>query len=375
MKSSILPVILGVIAVAIPTGAQSCWPCPGPGEVALQNDTLAPIIGSQPISVIQGLCDGEACGAVFDVSAVGPVVKVNCAGCPYGGAAAGNQALVELRIYDGVSWSGGIPLLGPEVWNSTTALGINIQVTSTGVSFFDLSAYNVTVSSGTLVIAWFMGFNGDPAGSCATGYPHNFFTDNSTASPFATCDPLITPPMRNLIYIQGQGWRDATNAVVSGFPLCPAFYAGNWAIRGCVENAAPSNPRQLQVQTNPISWGGFSFVTFTTPTSDVGNLYAAVVSLAATPPTPTPWGIFPLPTIGDPLAEWWLFSGDPARLTLFQGFSGVVPPGGVAPGTISLLGLGGQGLPPLGLHTAFMTFDPVAGAATGFSDAVSIAIQ
>lgn len=223
---------LALVAFAADLYAQGCTS----GQNFFKNDVLPSVPGSQAVSVIQGLCEGEAIGCVFDVSSVAPVVKVRAAATGYiqAGGVNGTQALTNLRIYDGVTWSGGIPVLGPLVFDFGAATQGSIGVTSSSINTVDLSQYNIPISSGKLVVTWWMDFN--PIGQCATGYAANFATDYPSGA--ANCG--VT--QKNLIFIQGQGWRDAATATVSGFPLCPLYYAGNWLIRACVEQAGPVTP-------------------------------------------------------------------------------------------------------------------------------------
>ena len=72
--------------------------------------------------------------------------------------------------------------------------------------------------------AWWMDFN--PAGgTCATGYTTNFATDYGGGSGF-TCNPTSRPPQKNLIYIPGQGWRDASKATRERDPALPVLLRG-----------------------------------------------------------------------------------------------------------------------------------------------------
>jgi hypothetical protein len=183
----------------------------------------------QSVSVITGLCEGEAAGCVFDFTSIATTVRVNSAGIGYiqAGGINGTTAAVNLKIYDGVTFPGGVPALGTEVFDFSTATGGLIGVTSSAINTIDLSGFDIQVSSGKVVIAWFMEIQ--TTGDCTNGYPANFATDYPTG--MANCNVH----QKNLIYILGQGWRDASTATVGGFPLCPVYYAGNWIIRSCVE--------------------------------------------------------------------------------------------------------------------------------------------
>lgn len=229
LLSLVAGLVFGVLAT--PASAQLCSQ---PGQLFLKNDNLADIPGTANVSIIPGLCEGEAMGCVFDVSSqqfssevrVGSVAgafinNVNTAGI---------SAIVNVKIYDGVSWVGTTPVLGTEVLDFEAATGSSLQFSSSGINTVDLTNLNVRITSGKLVVAFFMEMN-NGGGSCATGYTTNFATDNA-APP---CSGSCSPARKNLIFIQGQGWRDATNATVSGIPICSCYYAGNWIIRSCVE--------------------------------------------------------------------------------------------------------------------------------------------
>ncbi|HET6203503.1 MAG TPA: hypothetical protein VFI25_11955 [Planctomycetota bacterium] len=220
-----------------------------PGQVLLKNDIL-PAFPSGPmaVSVIQGLCEGEACAAVFDVSGLGVQVKVHSAAVGYLNVASANgiQAATDLEIFDGVTWSGGIPTLGPSLFRWSTATGSSIGVASSGINLSPaLSSFNVVATSGKIVVAWWMEVNA-LAGTCPSGYSTNFATDNTCTGFFCSCG---AGTQKNLIFIQGQGWRDAATATVSGAPLCPLYYNGNWLIRACVEPVACPAPLVLGAGT------------------------------------------------------------------------------------------------------------------------------
>ncbi|HKB16903.1 MAG TPA: hypothetical protein VKF62_12620, partial [Planctomycetota bacterium] len=218
-------------AVGPGSAAQTC----SPGQFFLKNDNLPAVpTGPTAVTVIQGICEGEAAAAVFDVGAIGAQVKVHSAAVGYvnAGGANGIQASADLEIFDGVTFPGGIPTLGPSLFKWSTATGSSIGVTSSGINLSpSLSSFNIVASSGKIVVAWWMEVNA-LAGSCPAGYTTNFATDATCSGLFCSC---TAGSQKNLIFIQGQGWRDAATATVLGFPLCPGFYNGNWLIRACVE--------------------------------------------------------------------------------------------------------------------------------------------
>jgi len=228
-----LPALL-VLAAAPSARAQSC---PG-SSTFFKNDNLPQIVtGSETVSVILGLCEGEGGACVFDVSGLGPSVQIHKAAVGFinAGGASGIQAEANLVIYDGISWAGGIPTLGPVAFDFNQAAGASVGLTSSGINEVDISAFNVTVSSGTAVIAWSV-LSNPLGGNCVTGFQTNLATD------YAGGGGGCSPAQKNLVFIQGTGWRDVTTATVQGFPLCPQFLAGNWLIRICAEGSGPVGP-------------------------------------------------------------------------------------------------------------------------------------
>lgn len=212
--------------------AQSC----GSGETFIKNDVLPANPGTQQVSVIAGLCEGEAAGAVFNVT--GPV-KLRSAAIGFVNAFGfnGAQAVTNLVIYDGITFSGtGIPTLGPEVFDFAAFTGASIGVQSSAINTVDLSQFDIPIASGKLVMTWWMDIN--PNGDCANGFDSNFATDYPTGP--ANCG--VT--QKNLIYIASPplGWRDASTVSIFGTPLCPQYYAGNWLMRGCVIPDGPIQP-------------------------------------------------------------------------------------------------------------------------------------
>ena len=214
-----------------------------------QRDTLPSVPSTLPVgvSVIQGMCEGESAGIVFELPAGMPVQKITKVVAPWGAAfgANGFQAALDLEVYDGVSFSGQNVNMGQLVFSLTQQATQNLQVTSHALNELDTSPYNIIVGAQPPVggvrrfaICFRCDINFHPTGSCATGWPANFFTDNS-ATQFI-CNPNTTPQQTSIIQIAGQGWRDAALATVSGIPLCPFYYSGVWAIRCCSEDAFPA---------------------------------------------------------------------------------------------------------------------------------------
>ena len=271
VPSALLLCVFGPVSAA-----QTC----GPGQTLLKNDNL-PAVPSGPtqVAVVGGLCEGEAAAAVFDVGGMGAQVKVHSAAIGYinNGGANGIQASVDLEIFDGVTFSGGIPTLGPSLFKWSTATGSSIGVTSSGINLSpSLSSFNVVASSGKIVVAWWMEVNA-LAGSCPASYTTNFATDATCSGLFCAC---TAGSQKNLIFIQGQGWRDAATATVLGFPLCPGFYNGNWLIRTCVEPVGCPSP--LALGTGTPGTGGITPVLVASGGSaQVGNASFGLTVAAA----------------------------------------------------------------------------------------------
>ena len=353
---------LAVLMMSPLTVGQTC----GPGDTYLSNDTLPVNPATAAVSIIPGLCENEAAGCVLDVSSIGATVQVNTVAVAYINmvSAGGIQAVADLSVFDGITWNGNTPTLGPEVFRYSTAAGANIGLTSSGINTLDISSFNVTVSSGQLVLGWWMLFN-PLGGTCSGGYQTNFATDNSTPGVF--CNPAVTPPHQNLIYILGQGWRDPASATVGGVPLCPFFYAGNWIIRACVTAVSGGNPLQITWTPDPVPTGGFATLTFLAP-GHAGEFYLAAPAFSSSPGIPTPVGMIPL--AWDPLLALYL-SGDPIMSSIFVNWSGTISGGGTAPGIFfAPAGLAG----PFSFSAAFVTIGP-GGQLTGISAPATISIQ
>lgn len=226
----------GLAAAALLSASSAAQTCDDPTDTFWKNDTLDQVpAAAAPVSIIQGLCAGEALAQVFYLPGGTPKQKLNKVSVGFGHitGAGGFNATANIEIYDGISWAGGLPTLGPKVFDLNDATAGDAQVFSHGLNEVDLSAFNVEVGDGTnaFVVAWRSNIN--PNGNCTTGYPANYFTD------YAGGPGCQTIPQTSLIDIAGQGWRDASTATVLGFPLCGGllnFFNGNWVIRACSED-------------------------------------------------------------------------------------------------------------------------------------------
>src|SRR5262245_60835212 len=126
--------LLMVLLCTSSTGfAQVC----APGQTLLRNDTLAPVPSTvSTVGMFSGMCDNEAIGAVFNVAPVGSAVKINQASIGFVAllGASGFTAAVDFELFDGVTFAGNVPVLGPSLFRFSTATGSNLQVQSTAIN-------------------------------------------------------------------------------------------------------------------------------------------------------------------------------------------------------------------------------------------------
>lgn len=223
LRAAALPVALAAFSAV--TGAQLC----SGGETFWKNDNLDDVPGGiLPVAFPQGLCEGEAGAAIFDLTGL-PNQNIEDVTVGFASAFGGLTAAVNIEIYDGVTFSGGIPTLGPKVFDLEEDFDTSLEVASTALNTFDLAGIPVEVGnhpSKKFVIAYRISFNFN--GNCASGYSANLMIEGNGCS----------PQQKNLIFIQGQGWRDATTATIGPIGLCPLFWKGNWVIRACTSSTS-----------------------------------------------------------------------------------------------------------------------------------------
>ncbi len=353
--------------LSVPALAQSC-----PGGNTLKNDGLPDqASGLVGFSVIPGLCEGEAAAAVLDLPTSGAQeLQSVSVGFGANGGVTGNFAVINIEIYDGIAFVGASAFLGPKVFDYANDVGGNLQVTSSGINEIDLSSFGIVVGSAgntQFVVAARMLINFN--GNCTAGFTSNFITDNDQSGLF-NCDPAITSPQRNLIDIQGQGWKDASLASISGFPLCPLFYSGNWAIRACGQDVGSTNQLEVLVQTNPVQPGGFASLTFKAP-GLAGVPYVAAASFGSSTGIAFASG-------NPPVVQVFPLNPDPLLFLSFQlpsvffNFVGLIGTGGTAPGIVFLPN--NPVLSGLQMYVAFVALTP-APAPYGVSTAGVISIQ
>ena len=244
--------VLAALCVGVLVGSVSAQGCVGSGTFWKRDSLPVSPTGLTGVSVIQGMCEGESAGVVFEMPANMPVQRITQVVAPWGAplGVGGFQAALDLEVYDGVSFSGANVNMGTLVFSLSQTATSNLQVQSHALNTLDTSNYNIIVGAapptGTPAVRRFaicfrMDVNLHPTGSCASGWPANFFTDNSQQPQFPfTCNNVITPQRTSIIEIQGQGWRDAALATVTGIQLCPIYYSGVWCIRACSEDAFPA---------------------------------------------------------------------------------------------------------------------------------------
>jgi hypothetical protein len=352
--------LLVVLVGTAPMIAQIC----GPGQTFLKNDILPQVPTVSPVYVIQGLCEGEACGAVFDVTSVGSAVRINQASVGFFNLFNGNgvTAAVDLEFFDGVTFAGSVATLGPSLFRWSTATGLSLQVASSAVNTSpDLSQFNIIATSGKIVCAWWMDFT-TSAGSCAFGYSTNFSADTA-----GTCTP-----QKNLLYIQNVGWRDPATLIVPlppfGFPgpMCPQYFQGNWIMRMCVEPAMPMAPPAVLSILGPTTPPpGFVLTLQYSSPGDPGQAYICGVSLGTSPGIPwPPFGTVPL---NDDFALQFLlpdiFEQPGAPTNICAGFVGALNGSGLAFGNFVV--------PPASGLTVYFAFVTLNGH---ISNAASITI-
>lgn len=352
-----LPTLVAALLAAAPLSVDaSAQLCPDAGHTHYQNDVLPQVpAGPLNVAIIQGLCEGEACASIFTLQSAGPE-KLTQVACPFTGptgVSTGATATVNLVVFDNVTLnSSGVPTM-TKVFDLNADTGNSLQIFDGGLNTFDVSNFNITVTGPKFAVGFIMNIN--PNGQCATGFQTNFFTDNTPCSPGTS-----------LMFIQGQGWVDASKATVLGFPLCLFnYYNGDWVIRCCTEPLG--NPLNVSVVGSPALPGQFVFLTFNAPGFE-GDIYVAAASGSTTTGIPlAPHGVFPLDF--DPLVNLSVFAGGGG---IFNNFIGQIGPLGTAPGLITLPG---SAPPGAEFWVAFVAFDPLDPAAPwGISSASKVEI-
>src|SRR5690349_6640369 len=177
-SSLLVPVALTMCGAAI---AQGC-----PTGTFWKRDTLPPVpSGFTGVSIIQGMCEGESAGVVFEMPANMPVQRITQVVAPWGAPLGVNgfQAALDVEVYYGVSFNGALVNMGTQVFSLTTAAAANMQVQSHGLNTLDTSTYSIIVGAAPptlpgnvrrFAVCFRCDINFHPTGSCAPGWPANF---------------------------------------------------------------------------------------------------------------------------------------------------------------------------------------------------------
>ena len=124
-----------------------------------KNDSLPDIpSGTASISIIPGLCEGEAVGTVFQMTAGMAPQKLNqvAVGFAHSSGGGGFTATCNVEIYEGpVTFSGSNATLGTKIFDLGQSQGASMQLTSSGVNTFDLSNFNIVVSDDSRLVRAF----------------------------------------------------------------------------------------------------------------------------------------------------------------------------------------------------------------------------
>jgi hypothetical protein len=349
LKTMLVPSLL--LALWHGASAQSC----SANQVLMKNDNLAAILTFPwPATAVTTLGLGEAAACIFDVSTVSPVVRVSSAAVAFinGFGTSGIQAPANLEIYDGLAWSGTIPILGPKVFDYAVATGGPVTLTTNMINVTDLSGFGVQVCSGKLVVAWRL----LARNLGATNIP----VDCTSGGGFS-CNLTTTVPMKNLVFHTATGsWRDVTATIHGGLPFCPFFYCGNWQIRACVEPTAFVDT--ISLSGSPISSPGVGGVLFQFP-SHPNKAYVGGAAFSVSPGIPTPIGVVPL-------ADDALLAISLVTPSIFSNFAGQLDASGTASGTIIVPG----GVPPLTAYVAAVAWDPGSSQILAISNAAAFGV-
>jgi hypothetical protein len=289
--------------------------------------------------VFTGLCDNDAVGAVFNVAPVGSAVKINQASIGYIHAfnIPGVVAAVDFELFDGVTFAGNVPVMGPSIFSYSNATGGNLQVQTSAINTSpDLTPFNIVATSGKVVCAWTMVLTTAP-GSCQFGYLANFATD------LAGCTL-----QKNLLYNSlGNTWVDMAAVYCQQLP-------GNWIMRLCVE---PVPVATISVLPGPPpTAGAFQTLQYSSPL-DGGQQYICGLSLSTTPGIPfPPYGTVPL---ADDFALQYMlpdiFEQPGAAQNWAINFTGALSPAGLAYGIFQVPPV--PGISGIQIFFAFVTLN------------------
>ena len=238
MRTSVIVRGLFCLAAAavLMTPALSAQLCPDATDTFWKHDTVADDApGNLPVgsAVITPFCNDEAAGSYFQLAPGSAPQFLKQVSVGYGHIAAAPlfQAVLNIEIYEGtVNFNPGSTVgMPPKVFDLQQDHGLTFNVTSTGISAYDLSQYNIVLED-NFVVAFRMlqnvSFPGCP--SAGVGSDANLLTDG----------PGFCEPGKSLLDERNTGWVDPADWQFAPLQtICPTFYAGNWVIRACTTDA------------------------------------------------------------------------------------------------------------------------------------------
>ncbi len=114
-----LKVAVFVTSFVFVAGLAPAQGCQNAADTFWKRDALPNVpVGLLGVSVIPGLCEGESAGVVFNMPAgMGPQ-QITQVVAPWGaiGGTPGHQAVLDVEIYDGVSFTGAVANMGTLVF-------------------------------------------------------------------------------------------------------------------------------------------------------------------------------------------------------------------------------------------------------------------
>lgn len=225
--------LLAVAALFAPPAAAQI--CQDPGDTFWKNDVLedAPVGVPSDASVAIAICNTEAVGTFFQLApgSAPQSLKQVSVGYAHTTGETNHTALLSIEIYEGpVGFNpGGVVSMGNKIFDLRDDYGLSMTVLSNGISSYDLTSFNVVVQD-DFVVAFRMVANLDYPGcpSALPGTPANFLTDSN-----GSCIPGL-----NVFDEKFSGWVDPADWQFSpGQTICPQYFAGNFTIRACTEDA------------------------------------------------------------------------------------------------------------------------------------------
>lgn len=233
LSKGLLPLLAAAALLAPAAAAQLC---PDAGDTFWKNDVMpdAPVGVPAGAHVAIAMCPTEAAGSYFQLApgSKPQLLKQVSVGFGHTGGETNHPARVNIEIYEGTvafNPGGTIPSIGTKIFDLVADEGLEMVVMTNGMNSYDLTPFNIIVDA-NFVVAFRMIQNVDFPGcpGANPGLPANFLTDSS-----ASCTSGL-----NLFDEKFVGWMDPANWQFQlGSPICPQFFAGNFLIRACTEDA------------------------------------------------------------------------------------------------------------------------------------------